>query len=65
MRALALAFRSSLTFTAYDDGGKTGDKHGIPPIPARMGPVGSGIWRIAGGDSICFVSEGDEADQEE
>ncbi|MEM6856350.1 MAG: hypothetical protein AAF559_00640 [Pseudomonadota bacterium] len=38
MRVLALALASFFALTACDDGGKTGGKEGIPPIPAQMGP---------------------------
>ena len=38
MRVLTLALGASLALSACDDGGKTGGKHGIPPIPMQMGP---------------------------
>ena len=51
MRALALALGSLLALTACDDGGKTGGKHGIPPIPAQMVP---GLYAV--GDETTVYS---------
>ena len=49
MRVLAITLASFLALTGCDDGSKTGGKHGIPPIPAQMGP---GLYAVGDGTQI-------------
>lgn len=49
MRTAAIALTALAAVTACDDGSETGGKHGIPPIPAQMGP---GLYSVGDGTQI-------------
>ncbi len=49
MRKSHLATLALVALAACEDGSETGGKHGIPPIPAQMGP---GLYAVGDGTQI-------------